>query len=257
VPARLRRPLRVLALLAALVVVLAGCQVQLVTTVQVDGDGSGTVTQAVGFDAAALARVGDLAQQLRVSDLEQAGWTVDDPVEEGDTTWVRAHHDFDDADEANQILAQLSGPDGPYEDLYVTRRSGLLSTTTELTGTLDLTGGLAAFGDPQLTEALSGDPSGGLVGRIEAEEGRPAAEMVDVVLSVDLPGSDGSIQGHPGDAAQTLDLSSTDSHLLSVAFKALILVLVVLTVAVVALRLRVRRRRRKRMMRSSTRRLPL
>ena len=220
------------------------------TTVEVEGDGSGTVTQAIGFDDAALARVGDLSQQLQVSDLEQAGWTVDDPVKEGDTTWVRARHGFADADEANAVLAQVSGPDGPYKDLYVTRRAGLLSTTTEVTGTLDLSGGLAIFGDPQLTQALGGDPSGGLVGRIEAEEGRPAAEMVDVVLSVDLPGDDGSIQGHPGDAAQTLDVSSSDSHLLSVAFKAFLLILVVLTIIVIALRIRVRRRRTKRMMRS-------
>lgn len=256
-PARTRRPLRLVALLALVVVVATGCRVQLVTTVQVEGDGSGTVTQAVGFDDAALARVGDLSQQLQVADLEQAGWAVDDPVKEGDTTWVRARRGFADADEANAVLAQLSGPDGPYKDLYVTRRAGLLSTTTEVTGTLDLSGGLGIFGDPQLTESLGGDPSGGLVGRIEAEEGRPAADMVDVTLSVDLPHSDESIQGHPGDAPQTLDVSSSESHLLSVAFKALILLLVVLTLAVIVLRLRVRRRRLKRMMRSSTRRLPV
>lgn len=255
--ARRRRPLRLLALLAAVVVVAAGCRVQLVTTVQVDDDGSGTVTQAIGFDDAALARVGDLSQQLQVDDLEQAGWTVDAPVKEGDTTWVRAHRGFDDADEANAVLAQLSGPDGPYKDLYVTRRAGLLSTTTEVTGTLDLSGGVAVFGDQQLTAALGGDPSGGFVGQVEAAEGRPVSEMVDVVLGVDLPHRDGSIEGAPGDAAQTLDVSSTDSHLVSVVAKVFLLLLFALTVLVVLLRLRVRRRRLKRMMRSSTRRLPL
>jgi hypothetical protein len=257
VPAWTRRPLRLVALLAAAVVVAAGCQVQLVTTVQVDPDGSGSVTQAIGFDDAALARVGNVDEQLHVGDLEQAGWTVDEPVKEGDTTWVRAHRAFDDADEANAVLAQLSGPEGPYRDLYVTRRAGLLSTTTEVTGTLDLSGGVAIFGDQQLTDALGGDPSGGLVARVEAEEGRPVSDMVDVVLTVDLPDAEESIQGRPGDGPQTLEVSSTDSHLLSVAFKALIVVLVVLTGAVIALRARVRRRRRKRMMRSSTRRLPL
>ena len=67
---------------------------------------------------------------------------------------MRAHHDFADADEANQVLAQLSGPDGPYEGLVITRTAGLLSTTTELKGTMDLSAGVAMFGDPQLTETL-------------------------------------------------------------------------------------------------------
>jgi len=249
--------MRLLGLLVAVVVVAAGCQVQLQTTVQVEADGSGTITQAVGFDPAALARVGDLSQQLAVQDLEQAGWTVDDPVAEGDVTWVRAHHDFDDADEANLLLAQLSGPDGPYRDLYVTRRAGLLSTTTEVTGTLDVSGGVGIFGDPELTQSLGGDPSGGLVGRIEAEEGRPVDEMVQVELVVDLPNSDESVTGTLGSAPQTLDVSSTESHLLSVFAKLVVLALIVLTVVVIGLRLRVRSRRRRRMMRSSTRRLPL
>jgi hypothetical protein len=249
--------LRLLGLVVAVVLVAAGCQVQLQTTVKVDSDGSGTITQAVGFDAAALARVGDLSQQLAVQDLEQAGWTVDDPVVEGDTTWVRAHHDFGDADEANVLLAQLSGPNGPFKDLYVTRRAGLLSTTTEVTGTLDLSGGVGIFGDADLTQALGGDPSGGLVGRIEAEEGKPVDQMVQVELAVDLPNTDESVSGTLGSAPQTLDVSSTESHLLAVLFKLAILVLIVLTIAAIALRIRVRRRRRRRMMRSSTRRLPL
>jgi hypothetical protein len=257
VPARIRRSFRLLGLVVAFVVVLAGCQVQLNTTIQVDGDGSGTITQAVGFDAAALARVGDLSQQLQVQDLEQAGWTVDEPVVEGDTTWVRAHHGFGDADEANVLLAQLSGPNGPYKDLYITRRAGLLSTTTEVTGTLDLSGGVGIFGDPDLTQSLGGDPSGGLVGRIEAEEGKPLDQMVQVELAVDLPGADDSVLGSLGSAPQILDVSSTDSHLVSLFVKVVILALVVLTALVVALRLRLRRLRRKRMMRSSTRRLPL
>jgi hypothetical protein len=249
--------MRLLGLLVAVVVVAAGCQVQLQTTVQVEADGSGTITQAVGFDPSALARVGDLSQQLAVQDLEQAGWTVDDPVAEGDITWVRAHHHFDDADEANLLLAQLSGPDGPYKDLYVTRRAGLLSTTTEVTGTLDVSGGVGIFGDPQLTQSLGGDPSGGLVGRIEAEEGRPVDQMVQVELVVDLPNSDESVTGTLGSPPQTLDVSSTESHLVSVFAKLVVLALIVLTVVVVGLRLRVRSRRRRRMMRSSTRRLPL
>lgn len=249
--APIRRSLRVLVPVLIALVVAAGCQVQVATTVEVKADGSGTVTQAVGFDAAALARVGDLSQQVAATDLEAAGWTVDDPVTEGDTTWVRAHHAFADADEANAVLGQLSGPDGPYRDLAVTRTSGLLSTTTQLTGTMDLSAGIAMFGDPQLTATLGGDPSGGLVARIEAEEGRPADQMVDVSLRVDLPGADETVQGVSGSAAQPIDVSSSESHLFSLVWKVLGALLVLGTVTIVVLRVRVRRRRTRRMMRSN------
>jgi hypothetical protein len=250
VPARLRRPLRLVAALVVVVLAVAGCQVQMATTVLVEADGSGTVTQAVGFDAAALARVGDLDQQLRVADLEAAGWTVDEPVVEGGTTWVRAHQAFDDPDEANVLLAQLSGPKGPYQELVVTRTSGLLSTTTEFSGTMDLSAGVAMFGDDQLAATLGGDGSGGLIGQIEAAEGRPAGEMVEVSLAVDLPGADESVSGTLGSPAQQIDVSSSESHLFSLIWKLFVVVLVLLTIVVVALRIRVRRRRTKRMMRS-------
>jgi hypothetical protein len=243
--------MRLLALCVVVVLVAAACQVQVATTVTVDTDGSGTVTQAVGFDAAALARVGDLDQQLRVDDLEAAGWTVDEPVTEDGTTWVRAHHDFADADEANAVLAQLSGPDGPYRDMVVTRTSGLLSTTTELTGTLDLSAGVAMFGDPQLAETMGPDGSVGLVAQVEAAEGRSVGEMVDVGMTVDLPGVDETVEGALGSAPVPIDVSSSESHLFSLAWKIFVVVLVLLTVAVVALRVRVRRRRTRRMMRSN------
>ena len=196
VPARIRRPLRLVSAILVVVVVAAGCQVQVATTVQVERDGSGTVTQAVGFDGAALARVGDLVQQLHVDDLEAAGWTVDDPVTEGDTTWVRAHHAFADPDEANALLAQLSGPDGPYEDLVVTRTSGLFSTTDRAHrhhGPERRR--VAMFGDPQLTETLGGDGSGAWSPEIEAEEGRPVDEMVDVRSPSTCPGADETVAG--------------------------------------------------------------
>ena len=233
-----------------LVVLAAGCQVQVATTVQVESDGSGTVTQAVGFDAAALARVGDLSQQLRVDDLRAAGWTVDDPVTEGDTTWVRAHHDFADPDEANVVLAQLSGPDGPYKDLVVTRTSGLLSTTTRSPAPWTCRPGCRCSAIHSSTQTLGADGSGGLVPRIEAEEGRPVGDMVDVALTVDLPGADETVQGALGSGPQPIDVSSSTGHVLSLLWKIFVVALIVLTAAVVGLRIRARRLRTKRMMRS-------
>jgi len=148
------------------------------------------------------------------------------------------------------VLAQLSGPDGPYKDLVVTRTSGLLSTTTEVTGTMDLSAGVSMFGDPQLAQALGADGSGGLVPKIEAEEGRPIEDMVDVALTVDLPGADETVQGALGSGPQPIDVSSSTSHLLSLLWKLFVVALIVLTAVVVGLRIRARRLRTKRMMQS-------
>ena len=96
----LRPPWRQWARLAgavACVLVLAGCQVKVLVDTKVNRDGSGTITVSVGLDEAALAQVGDLRSQLRVSDLEAAGWKVTGPAHEADgDTWVRASKSFAD-----------------------------------------------------------------------------------------------------------------------------------------------------------------
>ena len=103
---------------------------------------------------------------------------------------------------------------------------------------------------PRLAQTLGGDGSGGLVAKIEAEEGRPVGEMVDVSMTVDLPGADETVSGALGLGPQPIDVSSSENHLFSLAWKLLVAGLVVLTAVVVGLRIRARRLRTKRMMRS-------
>lgn len=57
-----RRLSRVFVLLALIVVIAAGCRVQIETKIDVGLDGKGTITQGIGFDDAALKRVGDPAR---------------------------------------------------------------------------------------------------------------------------------------------------------------------------------------------------
>ena len=57
----------------------------------------------------------DLAHQLRVDDLRAGGWQVVGPRKESDgLTWVRASKPFADPAEAERIVADLSGPTGPF-----------------------------------------------------------------------------------------------------------------------------------------------
>ncbi len=139
----------------ALAVATGGCQVGLTADVDVRADGSGVVRAGVGLDAEALEAVGDLPMELAVDDLREAGWSVSPPRLEGDgTTWVRATKSFEDTPGASQVLHEL----GPvFADLRLEREATLRGSRSRLDGALDLTGGLSAFTDPALVEALGPD----------------------------------------------------------------------------------------------------
>jgi hypothetical protein len=166
----------------------AGCRVTVTAGIDVGSDGKGTVRAAVGLDDDAVSRFGDLAGELRVDDLRQAGWEVEGPRKEDDgLTWVRASRSFSDADEANTVLAQLSGPDGPFRDLRLTHSRSLLRTTTRLTGVVDLAAGAAAFADPDLA-ARVGDTLPLDLTRLREELGPDADQELQVAFEADLAG---------------------------------------------------------------------
>lgn len=173
----------------ALVVLLTGCQVDLQVGVKVHDDGSGSVTVAAGLDAAALARVGHLDQQLRTDDLEASGWVVTAPSREGDRTWIRATKSFDTPDEGSAVLGELTGVDGPFRGFRVDKSDSTFATDYAVDGVVDLTGGPQAFGDDELRALLGGDAYGGTLGAIEQAEGRPIADMVSFQVVVELPGA--------------------------------------------------------------------
>ncbi|HEY8525790.1 MAG TPA: hypothetical protein VIL48_12535 [Acidimicrobiales bacterium] len=193
----------------------SACQVRARVEVAVEEDGSGAVEVAVGLDRAALERipdvdgdgtsdVTDLAALVRTDDLEAAGWRVAEPEEAGsDTTWIRVSKPFGTPEEANAILAEVTGPSGPLRDLRLARSSGFASTELSFTGTADLSGGLEAFGDAGLAQALDGEPLGEDAAQIEQELGAPLAEAFRLDVIVDLPGSlDANTDDRSGDAAR-------------------------------------------------------
>lgn len=201
----------------ALVLLGVGCRVDVVMDVKVDEGGGGEVVVGVGLDDAALARVGNLEQQLRTDDLTAAGWTVRGPEREGDVTWVRATKPFSDPAAAAAVISEVAGADGPFQGFQVERDEGLLGTTYRVTGTIDLTGGPAVFSDPDLAAALGGDPFGGTLDAILAEEGVTLDEVVDLRVRVELPGGGESVVeaafAQPGPVE--LEVSSSQSSALA------------------------------------------
>src|SRR4051794_27316348 len=150
---RRRRPARILVVaLAGLVAVLGtACQVTVAVGVDANADGSGLVTVTATLDKDAAAQAGSLA----LDDVRDAGWTVDAPrtLADGGQS-IRATKPFSTPAGLTVVMAEVSGPTGPFHDFHLTRHQSALATKTAFTGTVDLTGGLGAFADNDLRAAL-------------------------------------------------------------------------------------------------------
>ncbi len=248
VPRTVRTPPRALVRLVAVVgvlLVLTGCQVKLAVDTKVNADGSGLVAVGVGLDDEALAKVGDLSAQLRVDDLKASGWTVTDPAKEDDGyTWVQATKPFADPAGATAVLDEVNGPDGAFGGWKVNASSSVLSSSHSVQGTIDLSKGMASFTDPALASTLGGDPYGGAIGDLERKQGRPVADMVDVRVTVEVPGSTKTYTPSLGAEQPTAVKVSSSSLGSLVQGLAVVAVLALIGLALVLLRRRSSRRRR-------------
>jgi hypothetical protein len=227
---------------------VAGCRVQTEVTIDVAEDGSGVVEVAVGLDPDATSRVPDLDQALRLDDVRAAGWEVAGPqVEDDGHTWVRASKPFADPDQLAVVMAEVTGPGGALRDFALTEERAFARTTYELTGTVDLSGGLEAFTDEELAALLGGEPLGVSVEELEAELGEPLGEVFTMQLTVAMPdGSETTVEPVLGDPdPTTVQASSTTWRPDTLVFAgvAAVAVVLLLLVAVISPIRRMRRRR--------------
>jgi hypothetical protein len=169
---------------------LSSCRLELDVNVAVEEDGSGSVEIVVGVDADGVERIGgDLGAVLEVDDLVEAGWVVDRPDEEADGyTRVRFRRSFADAEEAGEIFTDIAGDEGPFQDFAVRRDTSFARSEWGFTGRVDFRGGLEAFGDEGLAAELDGEPLGQSVEEIEAQLGEALSRIIQVRVSVRLPG---------------------------------------------------------------------
>jgi hypothetical protein len=157
--------------------------------VDVSAAGRGTVSVTLDLDRSAAEAVG----HLQLSDLEQAGWRISGPgPTPGGGLTVTASKPFQSPAEAEQIIAEISGSNGPFHDLHVSRRQSLLGSRTTITarGTVDLTCDVQCFTDPALQQQLGAAGGGGL--------SLPADARVVFHLTFHLPGKSASWQGGLG-----------------------------------------------------------
>ena len=180
---------RLAGLVLFVVLLAAGCQVTTTVDVAVAPDGSGVVTVRATLDKVAAARLPDLDQSLLVRDLTAAGWKIDGPKTVPGGGWqVRASRPFANAAQLGAIMDQIAGPSGAFRDFSLTRSHSFAKTSYRLKGTVDLSGGIDAFGDPALRQALGGTMFGRTDAQLEQEIGQPAADALSFKVVTHLPG---------------------------------------------------------------------
>ncbi len=166
-----------------------GCQVTIDSGVKASADGSGLVQVVVSLDKRATELVPDLARQLRLDDLRQAGWKTAGPARTGDGhTWAHVSKPFASPQQATRVMRELSGPQGPFRNFRLVQRRSLLRTTTIFTGSVDLRPHLEAFGDEGLRDRLGGTSFGVDTAGLEKQLGTSLDHSFRVRISARLPG---------------------------------------------------------------------
>lgn len=200
-----RRPLavgwRAIVALVLGTLVLSACRVDAEVEIAVDRTGAGTISVTVSADAEVLAAQPDLITDFRGADLEAAGWTLDGPTataEGGARVVIR--HPFDSIAEANALLAQLSGTNGPFQRVELAQDRSPTRVATSLSGTI-LVAGTGAFVDTELLTALSSAPYDDVL----RQRGLTLDQALGVRFVATVPGevveTDGTADAPSGDEA--------------------------------------------------------
>jgi hypothetical protein len=172
-------------------VVLTGCKVDTRVAISWDDSGQGVVDVRVALDDDAVQRLesaGQTLENVRVADLEAAGWEVLPWVRNPDgTASISASHEFQGEQELAQVLGQLSGPPGVVRSPEFTHDRGLLQSRDGLRVTADLRHPLQSIErDAELTAALRAAGIDTLA--LDQQLRQEARDAISLTLVLDGPG---------------------------------------------------------------------
>lgn len=174
---------------AAGFVVFAGCKVDASVGLDARADGHGVVAVAVVLDKSAYNELLDANDTINVADLRTAGWQIDGPTPRADGgARIAVSHPFASPGEAERLVAQVGGKDGPFTQFHLTRRRSFLTTKTDVRATVDLHHGVDTFTDGRFRQLIGGTNVGLDQTKLEARLGGPAADVFAMDIAVDLPG---------------------------------------------------------------------
>lgn len=214
------------ALLCALTLLacgFSGCTVATRVSLSEPTPGRGDLTVSVTLDRSALGAVGGLPalrSQISRHDMTASGWVVTGPIgSPGGGAVLTARHPFRSDSEADQLLSEVAGSD--VFRLALTSHRTFWRTFYRLSGKVDLSCGVACFGDAALKSA-TGSPVGVDPAALSTRWGQPASSVLRFALDARLPGgarapeatrvADGTLQWTPS-LGRTVQVDATSSTL--------------------------------------------
>lgn len=202
-----RRTLGVALVLIAVLVLAAGCRVDIVVDVDVAHDGAGKVTVEITFDEEVMRWVPDLGELIVTDGL--VGWDVRQFGEQtaaGERLRVVASKRFSSPAELAAVLAEIDRPADGSAGLF---RSATFEGSRDgarviydLTVTVGLDRPVAGLVNPATADALEGELFGLPIPEIEERAGAPLDELVTLVVRATVPQGAGRL---PGDGVMTLN----------------------------------------------------
>lgn len=212
---------------------------------EAEADGTGRLRVVVALDRDAAARVPDLAAQLRVDDLVVAGWKVSRPrTVEGGGVELEAAKRYRSPAELSQVAEELTGPTGPFRDFRLRRDRSFLRTETAFGGTVDLAGGIEAFGDEALRARLGGVGLGVDPAALERQLGAPLSGVFTFRVVARMPGDEATVWRPALGETLRLEAMAEQWNVRNIGAAAVSLAAAAGLVVVLARRARRRRRRR-------------
>jgi hypothetical protein len=173
------------------VMLLSACQVDTTIHISMHSDGSGDITLTAVADADVVEQAPGLAEDLRFTDAEAAGWTVTGPTEASSGgLQVDLTHEFANPEEATALLQSINGSGGPLHNVVLGRTITDVGTKLTMVGSLRIDG-LAAFADPDVLAAIGATPYAEEV----AAAGQGPTQAVVVTVRASLPGKINSATG--------------------------------------------------------------
>lgn len=170
---------------AIAVLLLAACRIDITTSINVADNGSGVITVNVSADSATVEAAPELADSLNLDDLRQAGWDATVQADRpGGGLLVVLSQSFTSTDQATELLAQLSGTDGPLRELALSRTGGMNDATFKFSGRGGLPQGLAGFADAEALSVLGGAP---FTQSLNAS-GASLSDTLGMTLRITMPG---------------------------------------------------------------------
>ena len=199
-PNRMPRRRALGAALAGMAVLLlaAGCRVDLVVDIDISHDGAGSVTVEVIFDEEVMRWVPDLGELIVIDGL--VGWDIrqfDEETSAGERLRVVAAKRFSSPGELAEVLAEIDRPADGSAGLF--RSATFVGSRDEarvlydLTVTVGLDRPVSGLVNPATADALEGELFGLPIGEIEERAGAPLDELVTLVVRAAVPQGAGSL----------------------------------------------------------------